>query len=325
MFFYRAAPMLFAMAMLVLAASCAKQEGTTTSSVTVAVIPKGTTHTFWKSVEEGARMAGKEYGVSIKWKGPMVENDSVGQIALVQEFIAEGVNGIVLAPLDKDALKDAVKSAKEKNIPVVIMDSSLEGTPGVDFASYVATDNYGGGKLAATHMATLLNNSGKVILLRYIEGSASTMQREQGFLDGIKESPGIEVISSDQYGGATSSLAKDRAMSMMDKIRDANGIFCPNESTTLGMLLALQSSSLAGKKTFVGFDVTDILLVAMKKGEIMALVAQNPLKMGYTCVKTMVEKLQNKEVNASIDTGYALITRDNMDGDTAREMLDGNK
>lgn len=310
----------------VFATSCRERvETTETSDTTIAVIPKGTTHVFWKSVESGAREAGKEFDLNIRWKGPMVENDRAGQIALVQQALADGVKGIILAPLDKDMLVDVVKSVKEKNIPVVIMDSAIEGIPGVDFASYVATDNYQGGKIAGEYMVKLLEGKGKVVLMRYIEGSASTMQREQGFLDAMNGTPGMTVISQDQYGGATSSLAKDRAMNMMDTIREADGIFCPNEGTTLGMLLALQATSLAGKKMFVGFDASDVLVKALIQGEIMGLVAQNPNKMGYTAVKTMAEKLKGLEVEPSIDTGCALITRGNIDENTPQETLKGNK
>jgi len=132
----------------------------------IAVIPKGTTHVFWKSVEAGARAAGEELGVDIVWKGPLKENDRAQQIAIVEQFLTEGVAGIVLAPLDDTALRRPVQTAMQKKIPVVIIDSALRGEPGKDFVSFVATDNRKGGRLAGEELARLLNGQGRLVLLR---------------------------------------------------------------------------------------------------------------------------------------------------------------
>jgi len=284
----------------------------------VAVIPKGTTHVFWKSVEAGAKQAGEEFGLDVIWKGPMKEDDRASQIQMVEQFISEGVAGIVLAPLDKQALMVPVQSAKENKIAMVIFDSVLDGN---DFSSFVATDNKAAGKLGGDHLAKLLGGHGKVVLLRYIEGSASTMQREEGFLEAMAANPGITVISKDQYAGATSSSAKDRAMNMLDTLKEADGIFAPNESSAAGMLLALQDTGLAGKKMFVGFDASEMLLQGLANGEIMGLVAQNPTKMGYTAVKTMAAVLKGEKVDAVIDTGCALITKENMETPEIKSIL----
>jgi len=127
-----------------------------TPQLQIAVIPKGSTHEYWSSVHAGADQAGKELGVTINWKAPVLENDRAGQIQIVQQFLSEGVSGIVLAPLDNQALVPVVAQAKQQNVPVVIIDSSLTGTPGTDFTAFVATDNYHGGELAGQQMAKLL-------------------------------------------------------------------------------------------------------------------------------------------------------------------------
>lgn len=274
----------------------------------IAVIPKGTTHSFWKTVEAGARQAGAELGVEIVWKGPLKEDDRAQQIGVVQQFVGSGVNAIVLAPLDDIALRTPVKSAMERNIPVVIFDSALKGEAPKDFISFVATDNRLGGRLAGEELARLLGGKGKVVLLRYSEGSASTAEREAGFLEVMKSHPGIQVIVDNRYAGATISAAQDAAMNLIDKIREADGLFAPNESSTQGLLLALRQTGLAGKKTFVGFDATPFLLAALNKGDLKALVAQNPKKMGYLGVKTAVQHLRGEKVPAAVDTGCVLVT-----------------
>ena len=287
----------------------------------IAVIPKGTTHIFWKSVEAGAKQAGKELGVEIIWKGPLKENDRAQQIAIVEQFVTEGVTGIVLAPLDNTALQRPVASAMEKKIPVVIFDSGLKGEAGKDYVSFVATDNKKGGNLGGEHLAKLMGGKGNVVLLRYQVGSSSTMEREQGFLEAVHNVSGLKMTVDNRYSGATVGEAKTASMNIVDKLKEANGIFCPNESSTFGMLLALRQMNLAGKIRFVGFDTSPPLIEALRSGEIDALVAQDPTLMGYQGVKTLVAKLQGKDVPKTIDTGVRLITRDNLNTPEIKKLL----
>jgi ribose transport system substrate-binding protein len=291
--------------------------------LTIAVIPKGTTHSFWKAVEAGAQEAGKELGVKIVWKGPLKENDRAQQIGIVQQFVSDKVSGIVLAPLDDTALVKPVQSAAQAKIPVVIFDSALKGEQGKDFASFVATDNRKGGQLGGERLAKLLGGKGKVVLLRYQVGSASTMEREAGFLEAIQKNPGIELIVDNRYAGATVGEAKNAAMNLVDKLKQADGVFCPNESSTAGMLLALRQNGLAGKVKFVGFDSSESLLDGLNKGEINALVVQNPKKMGYEGVKTLVSVIKGEEVPASVDTGVAVVDKENLGTPDIKALVGG--
>ncbi len=210
----------------------------------IMVIPKGTTHEFWQTIHAGALKAAEESGnAEIIWQGPPKEDDRTDQIKLVQNAISIGVDGIVLAPLDSKALVSPVEQAIEKGIPVVIIDSALESKK---IASYVATNNYNGGVLAARRLGELLKGEGKIILLRYAVGSASTDEREKGFTDTMeKEFPKISYVSKDQYAGATSDSAQQRSQSLVTRFRGQfDGVFCPNESSTLGMLRALEGAGM---------------------------------------------------------------------------------
>ena len=287
----------------------------------IAVVPKGTTHEFWKAVHAGAVKASQELGVEIVWKGPLKEDDLKGQIDVVDSFVAQGVSGVVLAPLSDKGLVASVHAAVGANIPVVIFDSDLSGQ---DHASFVATDNYAAGKMAANDLATRLGNKGNVMVLRYQEGSASTANREKGFLDGIHEHPGINVVSANQYGGATTETAFATSENLLLAQKAASGgvsgIFTPNESTTFGMLLALRKSGLASKIHFIGFDASDKLVAAVKGGEIDALVLQNPFNIGYLAVKTMTMKLRGQPIDKRVDTGAKLANKDNLDTPEIREV-----
>ncbi|MBI3112741.1 MAG: substrate-binding domain-containing protein [Ignavibacteriales bacterium] len=291
------------------------------SNLRIAVIPKGTTHVFWKSVEAGARRAGEELGVEIVWKGPIKENDRAQQIAIVEQFVNEGVSGIVLAPLDHTALARPVAVAGQKKIPVVIFDSSLRGEAGKDFVSFVATDNKKGGSLGGEHLGKLLGGKGKVVLLRYMVGSASTMEREEGFLESIDKLKSVEVTVKNRFAGPTAGEAKTASMNIIDRLREADGVFCPNESSTFGMLLALRQNNLAGKVRFVGFDTSPPLVEALQKGEIDALVAQDPTRMGYEAVTTIVKQIRGAQSPPVIDTGVQLITRGNLNDPKIKALL----
>ncbi len=210
----------------------------------IMVIPKGTTHVFWKTIHAGALKAAEEIGhVEILWQGPQKEDERSQQIQLVQNAIATGVDGIVLAPLDSRALVKPVEEAIARGIPVVVIDSGLESKK---IASYVATDNYHGGELAGRRMGELLNGQGKIIMLRYAIGSESTDERERGFIETLsREYPRIVYLSDSEYAGATSELAQQKSQNLLTRFRgQADGIYCPNESTTFGMLRALEGAGM---------------------------------------------------------------------------------
>jgi ribose transport system substrate-binding protein len=287
----------------------------------IAMIPKGTTHVFWKTVEAGAREAATELDVDLVWKGPLRENDRGQQIAIVEQFVTEGVSAIALAPLDAAALRRPVAMAAQRKIPVVIFDSALQGEAGKDFVSLVATDNRRGGELGGARLGDVLDGTGKVVLLRYQVGSASTDEREAGFSAAIAGRPGMSVISANRYSGATAGEAKTAALNMLDTLKAADGIFCPNESSTFGMLLALRQHNLAGKVKFVGFDTSPALIEALRKGEIDALVAQDPRTMGRQTVTAAVRHLRGEAVEPVIDTGAAVVTRDTVDSPEIQKIL----
>jgi len=294
-------------------------------SYIIAVIPKGTTHEFWKSINAGAFKARdelKEKGlkVDVIWKGPLKEDDRDQQIQVVENFITRRVSGIVLAPLDSQALVRPVESAARAKVPVVIMDSGLKSDK---YVSFVATDNHKGGVIAGEHLAGLLGGKGNVILLRYQVGSASTEEREAGFLEALKKHPGIKLISADQYAGPTRETSYQASQNLLNRFgREVNGIFCPNENSTIGMTKALRDIGKAGGKVkMVGFDAGSQSVEDMKNGDVQGLVVQNPVLMGYLSVITLVKHLQGEKVEGRIDTGVVLVTPGNMNQPEIKELL----
>ncbi len=288
----------------------------------IAVIPKGTTHEFWKSVHAGAERAAQEHGdTEVIWKGPLLENDREGQINVVQGFVSRRLSGICLAPLDSQALIASVRHAKSAGVPTVIFDSGLADES--DIVSYVATDNYRGGQMAGRRLGEVLGGKGRVAVLRYNPGSESTEQREQGFLDAIaKEFPDIQVISSDKYLGTTPQEALSKSQQVLLTIgKQLDGVFTVCEPNNEGMLGALESAQLVGKIKFVGFDPNPHLIQAMRDGKVHGIVLQDPVQMGYLAVKTMLASLEGKPVEKRIPTGEYMATPENMDEDRMKQLL----
>ncbi|MFC1692825.1 substrate-binding domain-containing protein [Candidatus Latescibacterota bacterium] len=287
--------------------------------LTIGVIPKGTTHEFWKSIHAGAIKAKRELNVDIIWKGPLKEDDREEQLQIVETFISSKVSAIVLAPLDDRSLVRPVRDAKAQGIPTIVIDSDLQGEIHV---SFIATDNYKGGVLAAERIGELLNGKGEMLVLRYQEGSASTNNREQGFLDTINSKfPEINILSDNQYAGATTETAFRASENLLNRFGRVDAIFTPNESSTFGCLRALQDRGFAGNLVFVGFDSSEKLVEALEKGELQGLVLQNPFAMGYLGVKTAVAYLSDGLVEKLIDTGVTIATPENMNDPEIRQLL----
>lgn len=289
----------------------------------IAVIPKGTTHVFWKSVHAGAEKAARELGdVEIIWKGPLLENDRDGQIGVVQDFVTNKVDGICVAPLDKQALIGPVHESVDAGIHVVIFDSALQDESKI--VSYVATDNGKGGELAARQMGALLGGKGGVIVLRYNAGSESTEQREDAFLETLaREFPEIKVLSSDQYAGTTQEDSLTKATEILGKFKsEVNGIFAVCEPNAAGVLGALKETGLEGTVKFVAFDPSEDLVRAMEAGKCHGIILQDPVTMGYQSIKAIVSKIRSRgDVEKRISTGEFVATPENMKSEQMSKLL----
>lgn len=300
--------------------------GSPDRKLVIGVVPKGATHSFWKSIHAGALRAAAELDdVEILWKSGLKEDDRDSQIKVVEDMVIRGVDGLVLAPLDDVALRPPVHDAVRHGIPVVIIDSDLRSD---QYVSFVATDNRQGGVKAGELLARLIGGQGRVVMLRCMEGSASTIAREEGFLSAIRQHPGIAVLVSNRYGGATAEEAYKASENMLAPYRQPDGslgldgIFASNESTTFGMLRALQDSGWAGQVTFVGFDSSALLVRALEQGELHGLILQDPMNMGYLGVNSLVTHLRGGQVERRIDTGSAVATRETRHDPAVQALLE---
>jgi ribose transport system substrate-binding protein len=312
----------------------------------IAVIPKGLTHEFWQSIHRGALRAAEDLDaegikVEILWDGPRKENETREQIGLVQQKAAAGIHGLVLAPQDSKDLVPVVKETVAKGIPVVIIDSGLDPDALKEdpdlIVKYVATDNQNGGYLAGKRLLKVLAKDGveapKLILFRYAVGSESTEQREKGFLKAVAEG-NARVISDNVYAGATVDTAEKNAGPLLVRLgMKADGLFAVNESACSGLLNAIRSQGLQEKRKkaglgrfrVVGFDSSEPLLQALEDGELDGTIVQDPYRMGYLGVWTLVQHKEGYDVRAGklyLPTGEYLLTKANLKDPSSLERFD---
>ncbi|GAK49428.1 periplasmic binding protein/LacI transcriptional regulator [Candidatus Moduliflexus flocculans] len=277
-------------------------------NVNIVVIPKGSDHVFWDFIRAGVDQAVKEIGnINLTWRGPAYNDDTPSQIKIVELYTKPEINAMIIVPTDKQALVEPIKKATELGIKVIVIDSGLDGHYHL---SFIGTNNLEGGVLAAKRLAALINEQGKVMVLRTVPGSASTDQRAEGFLQEMKNYPNITVVA-DEYGGGSSGKSYHAAKKLLGEQADLQGVFAVNESSTDGMLKALREAGLAQKVKFVGFDASDPLIDGLAKKDIDALVIQNPRQMGYMGIKTAVAAIRNETVEPLVYTNVVLATPEN--------------
>lgn len=292
--------LLLAVALLILFGCSTKKQRT------IAVIPKGTAQLFWVSIEQGARQAGKEFGVEILWSGPATETEYSRQLEIFDSMVNRKVDGIAVAAIERKVLVDALERARQANIPVTIFDS---GADSENYISFVATNNYEAGKLGARTLAELIHGKGKVGVVGHTPGSFSTVERERGFTDAItKEFPGIKIVAT-QFSMADPAKGMAVAENIMTAHPDLAGIFASSEPSSLGVSQAIKARNVAGKVRFVAFDRSDGLDADTKAGVIDAMVVQDPVKLGYEAVRTVVDKLNGKTPERRIDLNAKVITK----------------
>jgi ribose transport system substrate-binding protein len=280
------------------------------------VIPKSTGGEYWETVEQGARQAAEDLGVEILWEGTVTETEFAEQNKIIENMINLGVDGLALAPLNQVAMKKMVSNTVDAGIPVIVFDSAVDGDA---HTSFVATDNMAGGALGGSHLAGLLDSGSRVMVMRYVQGSGSTEARSEGAIGKLKAA-GHEVVADPYPDTGTVEGCKTAAANTLEGfvsngVLELDGIFAANLYSTLGVVEALNDLKLSGIEVdvkFVGFDTSEKLMQEVEGGRIDALVAQNPERMGYLAVETLVKVLKGEEVPALIDTGVNLVTRETL-------------
>ena len=283
----------------------------------IAVVPKGLAHQFWLTIKAGADAAAAEGGAEVIWQGPAKETEVENQINIVQDMITSKVNALVLAACDEQALIPTVQMAVDAGIPVITIDSGVASELP---ASFVATDNVAGAKMAADTLAGLIGNAGTVGLIPFIKGAATSNMREEGFLEGIKTHPEISV-SATLYCQSDVEEAMAVTQDMLTQDAGMKGIFATNEPAAIGAAAALKAAGRAGEVKLVAFDGAEEEIKGLQDGSIHALIVQNPYRMGYLGVKAALDAIAGKPVEKRIDTGVTVVTMENFNDPEIQKLL----
>ena len=289
----------------------------TKKTPSILVSPKGLVHSFWVTVKAGAEAAGKDFGANIIWKGPTVETDIAGQMDIVMDYINKNIDAIVIATCDTKALNHLLKMALNKGIEVITIDSGIESDMKIPF---IATDNVLAAKKGADALANLIDKKGKVALIPFVPGAATSIMREEGFKEGIKKYSDLDLVAV-QYSQSEVATAMAVTENILTAHPDLKGIFAANEAGTIGAIQALKAKGLIGKVKLVGFDAAENEIEALKKDELQALIVQDPFKMGYLGVKYAIDAINGKEIEERIDTGVYVITKDNLNTEELQRLL----
>ena len=284
----------------------------------IGVVPKGTSHIFWQSVQAGAIAAGRDLEVEVVWNGPSQETEYSRQVQIVDSMVARGVDGLAVAATDRTALSQPIDRAAKAGILVTVFDSGVDTD---NYLTFVATNNYEGGQLAARKLAELVHGKGKVAVVMNAPGSGSTVDREKGFEDVMaKEFPNIQIVAR-QFGMSDRAKAREAAENMLGAHPDLDGMFASAEPSSVGAALAIKARGLTDKVNLVAFDSTDGMVADLKSGAIDAMVVQDPFRMGYQAVKTQVDHLHGIVPPKRIDLSARVITKPDLDKPDVKELL----
>lgn len=310
----RASRLLFTAAAILTLAACSSGP----KKKQIAVIPKATSHVFWISVQSGAMAAGKDLGVEVLWNGPSAETEYSRQIQILDSMVARHVDGIAIAAAERKALVQAVERATDAGIPVTVFDSGLDSEK---FMTFLATNNVEGGQLAARELARLVGGEGKIALLMHVPGSQSTLDREKGFEETLaKEFPKLTIVAR-QFSQSDRAKGRAAAENFLAAHPDLKGIFASAEPGSVGASLAIKSRNLQDKVMLVGFDSSESLIEDLKEGSVDALVVQDPFKMGYESVRSIVDKINGKQPPKRIDLSAQVVNKADLEKPEVKKLL----
>lgn len=263
---------------------------------------------FWQIVKAGAMTAKNEYGITLNITGPWLESNVSEQKSILEVLIKEKPSAIILAALDYNALIPVVEKIHLNGIPIITIDSGVNSNIP---KSFIATDNIAAGESLGNQMIELLSKGDPVVIISYVKGTASAIDREKGVRKALNES-GELIIEGSYYCDNFRDKASEITLDIIKNKPQIKGIIALNDPSTTGAARAIKEAGYQNNIYLVGFDNGIEEIEFLEEGIIKALVVQKPFNMGYLGVKKAVEVLQGKNIDAGIDTGSTLITLDNM-------------
>ncbi|MFJ6082822.1 substrate-binding domain-containing protein [Streptomyces sp. NPDC092369] len=264
---------------------------------------------FFVQIRAGAQAEAKKLGVDLTVTD--AQNDASQQANQLQNFTSSSLGAIIVNPVDSDAASNSVKAADKAKIPVIAVD---RGVNKASVDALVASDNIAGGELAAKTIAEKLGGSGKIVILQGQAGTSAARERAQGFSDGLKAYPGIQVVAQ-QPADFDRTKGLDVMSNLLQAHPDVQGVIAANDEMALGAIKALGSKA-GTSVSVVGFDGTPDGLTAVKGGSLYASVAQQPTQLGRIAVENALKAIEGKKVQQTIKVPVKVVTKENVAGFT---------
>jgi ribose transport system substrate-binding protein len=283
----------------------------------IAIVSKGFQHQFWQAVKQGAETEAAAQGVRISFEGPASESEVEAQVNMLQNALGRQPDVLGFAALDSRAAAPLLQQARTSSIPVIAFDSGVDSDIPLTTA---ATDNKAAAAEAAKHMAEALGGTGKVGLVVHDQTSRTGQDRRDGFLEWMQaNAPGIQVLDP-QYGGGDQAKSADITKAIIAANPDLKGIYAANEGSAIGVLRGVAESGTTGL-TVIGFDSGQGQIEAIKNGQMLGAVTQDPIGMGKALVDAAVKANRGEQLPKVIDTGFYWYDQSNIDSAEIKPLL----
>ena len=293
-----------ALACTALPAGCAKKAATTRPQVGVTLLTEA--HVFYQDLKRGMQRAADSLGIDLHVVAG--EWDLARQTSQVENFNTQGMNAIVVAPVDSRGIVSAVEEANHAGIPVFTADIAAAGG---DVTAHIASDNAQGGRLVGEFLARRLNGRGKVAILDQ-PTVTSVIDRVRGFREALARSPGITVVAAPAVERGLREVAKQKTDNLLQSHPDLDAIFGSNDDCALGALASIQAAGKSGI-VIVGFDATEEARTRIREGSpLLADAIQYPVVIGRRTVEAIAARLRGEVVPRLIPITVGLVNRDSL-------------
>lgn len=283
----------------------------------IAIVSKGFQHQFWQAVKQGAEQEAAAQGVRISFEGPASESEVEAQVTMLTNALGRQPDVLGFAALDSRAAAPLLQQARSSNIPVIAFDSGVDSDIPLTTA---ATNNKAAAAEAAKHMAEALGGTGKVGLVVHDQTSRTGQDRRDGFLEWMRtNAPGIQVLDP-QYGGGDQAKSADITKAIIAANPDLRGIYAANEGSAIGVLRGVAESGKTGL-TVIGFDSGQGQIDAIKNGQMLGAVTQDPIGMGKALVDAAAKAHRGEQLPKVIDTGFYWYDQSNIDSPQIQPLL----
>lgn len=272
---------------------------------TIAFVPKQLGNPYFVAVKDAVEEAALANGFKFRSNAPDSSIEVDKQIGIVEAFIAQGVDYLVLIPNDATAIVDVINSAAKQKIPVFLVDSGADES---DYVAYIGTDNYAGGVLAADWFGE--NLSGEVAIIDGAAGNAATTARFKGFVDTIAKYPHIKVVTAD-YGNGDMGTSMAVAENFLTAYPNLAAIFACDDQMAQGAGQAVNARGKSNSIFVCGFDGSPNGAQAILDGIMDASVAQQPRLMGKTAVEYIVKLIRGESIEPIIYTDCEMVVASN--------------